>query len=86
MRIFRSILHGKNGFWLGLVEKSEILLREWIRLYLTQGTPRDSNKAFAQFIPELNAAGILKSDEVINRFFRICVQCCVNQVYQGLQV
>ncbi|ODN04366.1 CCR4-NOT transcription complex subunit 1 [Orchesella cincta] len=69
----------------GLVEKSEILLREWIRLYLTQGTPRDSNKAFATFVPELNGAGILKSDEVINRFFRICVQCCINQVYQGLQ-
>jgi CCR4-NOT transcription complex subunit 1 len=70
----------------GLVEKSELLLREWIRLYLTHGTPKDSNKAFTSFINELNISGILKSDDVITRFFRISVQCCVNQVYQGLQV
>jgi len=67
------------------MEKSELLFREWIRLYITQGSPRDSNKAFQAYIHDLNASGILKSDDVVTRFFRVCVQFCVSQVYQGLQ-
>ncbi len=62
-----------------------MMFREWIRLYVTQGSPRDSNKAFASFIHDLNASGILKSDDIITRFFRVCIQFCVSQVYQGLQ-
>ena len=68
------------------VEKCELLLREWVRMYLNQGTPKDSSKPFAAFIHELNSAGILKNDETICKFFRNCVQCVVTQVYQALQV
>jgi len=62
----------------GLVEKPELLLREYIRLFLTAGTPKDSSKAFASILNELNPSGILKSNDAISRFFRISVQCCVN--------
>lgn len=68
----------------GLVEKTDYLLREWISIYNSQHQGRDSTKAFSVFVHQMNLHGILKTDDLITRFFRLSTQLCVETVYRGL--
>jgi len=69
----------------GLHEKVEYLLREWVRLYHHQSAGRYSEKAFQAFVPQLHQYGILKTDELITRFFKYCTEICVDITYRALQ-
>lgn len=68
----------------GLVEKTDYLLREWISIYNSQHQGRDSTKAFSMFVHQMNLHGILKTDDLITRFFRLSTQLCVETVYRAL--
>lgn len=69
----------------GLREKVEYLLREWVRLYHHQSAGRYSEKAFQAFVPQLHQYGILKTDDLITRFFKYCTEICVDITYRALQ-
>ncbi|CAH0545815.1 unnamed protein product [Brassicogethes aeneus] len=68
----------------GLVEKTDFLLRDWITIYSSQHQGRDSTKAFSMFVHQMNVHGILKTDDLITRFFRLSTQLCVETVYRSL--
>ncbi|XP_065578848.1 CCR4-NOT transcription complex subunit 1-like isoform X2 [Artemia franciscana] len=68
----------------GLDEKTELLLHEWIVMYHSPSGGRDSGKAFGVFIHQMNLHGILKSDDIVTRFFRLSTQICVNMCYRVL--
>lgn len=63
----------------------EYLLREWVRLYHHQSAGKYSEKAFQAFVPQLHQYGILKTDELITRFFKYCTEICVDLTYRALQ-
>jgi len=69
----------------GLREKVEYLLREWVRLFHHQSAGRYSEKAFQAFVPQLHQYGILKTDDLITRFFKYCTEICVDITYRALQ-
>ena len=68
----------------GLKEKTDILLREWVTMYHSQGSGKDSTKAFSTFVTQMHTQGILKTDDLITRFFRICTEVCVDVCYRAL--
>lgn len=68
----------------GLVEKTDFLIRDWISVYNSQPTGRDSTKAFSLFVHQMNCQGILKTDDLITRFFRLSTQLCVESVYRNM--
>ena len=68
---------------LGLKEKSEVLLQEWINHYTTVPN-RENTKAFQQFVLQMNSQGLFKTDDMITRFFRICTEICVQTCYNGM--
>jgi len=68
----------------GLNEKTEYLLREWVNLYHSQAAGRDSTKAFSHFVGQMHLQGILKTDDLITRFFRLCTEMCVDLCYRAL--
>lgn len=68
----------------GLYEKTEFLLREWVNMYHSPSAGRDSTKAFSLFVHQMNLQGILKTDELITRFFRLSTEMCVDLCYRVL--
>ncbi|XP_031558067.1 CCR4-NOT transcription complex subunit 1-like isoform X2 [Actinia tenebrosa] len=68
----------------GLHEKVEYLLREWVRLCHQPGAGKDSEKAFSTFVAMMHQQGILRSDDLITRFFRICTELCVDVTYRAI--
>uniref|UniRef100_A0A8C3VA40 CCR4-NOT transcription complex subunit 1 n=1 Tax=Catharus ustulatus TaxID=91951 RepID=A0A8C3VA40_CATUS len=68
----------------GLREKAEYLLREWVNLYHSAAAGRDSTKAFSAFVGQMHQQGILKTDDLITRFFRLCTEMCVEISYRAL--
>ncbi|XP_064641680.1 CCR4-NOT transcription complex subunit 1-like isoform X3 [Lineus longissimus] len=68
----------------GLHEKTEFLLREWVNMYHSPAAGRDSTKAFSAFVGQMHQQGILKSDDLIARFFRLCTEMCVDLCYRAL--
>lgn len=66
------------------MEKTDFLIRDWINIYNSQPTGRDSTKAFSIFVHQLNMNGILKTDDLITRFFRLSTQLCVESVYRHM--
>ncbi|XP_050425870.1 CCR4-NOT transcription complex subunit 1-like [Adelges cooleyi] len=67
----------------GLLEKTEYLLKEWLTLY-TSSPNRDPAKTFNIYIHQMNVQGILKSDDIITRFFRLSSQLIVELCYRQL--
>ncbi|XP_060933176.1 CCR4-NOT transcription complex subunit 1 isoform X1 [Limanda limanda] len=67
----------------GLREKAEYLLREWVNLYHSAAAGRDSTKAFSAFVGQMHGQGILKTDDLITRFFRLCTEMCVEISYRA---
>ncbi|XP_059164399.1 CCR4-NOT transcription complex subunit 1-like isoform X2 [Physella acuta] len=68
----------------GLHEKTEYLLREWVNMYHSPQAGRDSFKAFNAFVQQMHTQGILKTDDLITRFFRLCTEMCVDLCYRAL--
>uniref|UniRef100_A0A8C4WXR9 CCR4-NOT transcription complex, subunit 1 n=1 Tax=Eptatretus burgeri TaxID=7764 RepID=A0A8C4WXR9_EPTBU len=68
----------------GLHEKAEYLLREWVSMYHSPAAGRDSAKAFSAFVGQMHQHGILKTDDLITRFFRLCTEMCVDLCYRAL--
>ncbi|KAG0416949.1 hypothetical protein HPB47_006047 [Ixodes persulcatus] len=68
----------------GLHEKTEFLLREWVSMYNTPNAGKDSTKAFQIFVQQMNVQGILKTDDLITRFFRLSTEMCVEHCYRAL--
>ncbi|XP_078337543.1 CCR4-NOT transcription complex subunit 1-like isoform X2 [Crassostrea virginica] len=68
----------------GLHEKAEYLLREWVNMYHSPAAGRDSTKAFTAFVQQMHQQGILKNDDVITRFFRLCSEMCVDLCYRAM--
>lgn len=65
----------------GLHDKTTFLLRQWVDLY---HSPNPINLSFTKFVQQMNMHGILKTDDLITRFFRLCVEMCVDLCYQTL--
>ena len=53
---------------MGLLEKTEFLLREWVNAYHSRDAGKDSRQAFVIFVQLMNQHGILKTDDLITRF------------------
>lgn len=68
----------------GLVEKAEYLLKDWVTIYHTQVTGRDPIKSFGLFVSKMNMYGILKTDDLITRFFRQATQLCIDLAYRNM--
>merc|ERR1719266_1741022 len=68
----------------GLLEKTEFLLREWVNMYHSPSAGKDSTKAFTVFVQQMNMHGLLKTDDLITRFFRMSTQMCVDLCYRAL--
>ncbi|KAJ8667643.1 hypothetical protein QAD02_009306 [Eretmocerus hayati] len=68
----------------GLLEKTEYLLREWVNMYHNPTHARDPTKAFGHFVQQMNVHGILKTDDLITRFFKLSTQMCVDHCYHAL--
>ena len=73
-----------NCFASGLLEKTEYLLREWVNAYHSRDAGKDSRQAFVMFVSLMNQHGILKTDDLITRFFRMSTQMCVDLCYRAL--
>lgn len=67
----------------GLHEKTEYLLREWVNMYHNASAGRDSTKAFTMFVHQMNVQGILKTDDLITRFFRLSTEMCTELCYRA---
>lgn len=68
----------------GLVEKAEYLLKDWVSIYHSQSVGRDPIKTFGMFVSKMNLYGILKTDDLITRFFRQATQLCIDLVHRNL--
>uniref|UniRef100_A0A0K8TC24 CCR4-NOT transcription complex subunit 1 n=1 Tax=Lygus hesperus TaxID=30085 RepID=A0A0K8TC24_LYGHE len=85
--IFSGISQGKSRDYddpPGLLEKTEYLLREWVNIYHSPQGAKDPNKAFSMFVHQMNCHGILKTDDLITRFFRLSTQMVVELCYRFL--
>ncbi|XP_050527108.1 CCR4-NOT transcription complex subunit 1-like isoform X2 [Daktulosphaira vitifoliae] len=67
----------------GLLEKTEYLLKEWLTIY-SASPNRDPGKTFSVYIHQMNVQGILKSDDIITRFFRLSTQMMVELCYRQI--
>ncbi|XP_063392578.1 CCR4-NOT transcription complex subunit 1 isoform X1 [Cydia fagiglandana] len=68
----------------GLLEKTENLLREWRNVLLSPLTEIEIAQNFNLYVHRMNMNGILKSDDMITRFFRIATQMCIENVHQQI--
>ncbi|XP_013136530.1 PREDICTED: CCR4-NOT transcription complex subunit 1 isoform X2 [Papilio polytes] len=68
----------------GLQEKTDNVLHEWRTLLQSPLTDVEFSQNFNIYVHRMNMNGILKSDDMITRFFRIATQMCIQNVYQQL--
>lgn len=64
----------------GLVERTEKLLREWVGIHQSGQTA----KMFPIFVQQMTVNGILKTDDLVTRFFRLSTEMCVESCYRLL--
>jgi len=64
----------------GLVERTEKLLREWVSIHQSGQVV----KMFPAFVQQMTAHGILKTDDLLTRFFRLSTEMCVESCYRLL--
>lgn len=64
----------------GLVERTEKLLREWVSIHQSGQIV----KMFPIFVQQMTAHGILKTDDLVTRFFRLSTEMCVESCYRLL--
>lgn len=68
----------------GLREKTEDLLREWRKVLMSPLTEIEIAQNYNLYFYRLHMTGILKSDDMAARFFRIATRMCIDNVYQLL--
>ena len=68
----------------GLKENTEFMLREWVNMYHSPSAGKDSTKAFIIFVQQMNLHGLLKTDDLITRFFCMSTQMCVYLCFRAL--
>lgn len=66
----------------GMADKVEYLLKDWATNH--HANQRDAMKSFSLFVNKLNLYGVLKTDDLITRFFRQATQWCIDLVYRNL--
>lgn len=64
-----------------LQSKTECLLQDWVNMY-SSSQGKDSTKAFQMFVQQMNMQGILKTDDLITKFFRLSTEMCVEHTYR----
>lgn len=62
----------------GLLEKTDKLLRDWVNIHQSG----QANKMFPIFVQQMTANGILKTDDLVTRFFRLSTEMCVESCYR----
>lgn len=55
-----------------------------MNIYQTTASSKDPGKAFSLFVHQMNVHGILKTDDLITRFFRLSTQMVVELCYRLL--
>uniref|UniRef100_A0A914UVV1 CCR4-NOT transcription complex subunit 1 n=1 Tax=Plectus sambesii TaxID=2011161 RepID=A0A914UVV1_9BILA len=65
--------------------KVEMILRDWIQLCYTPIAQREPQTALAQIVHVMHEHGVLSTDEMISRFFRLCTEMCVDVSYRLLK-
>ncbi|CAJ0941330.1 unnamed protein product, partial [Mesorhabditis belari] len=68
-----------------LQSKVEEILREWISLCYTPAALKDPQQALATIIHMMHEHGVLATDDMITRFFRLCTEMCVDVSYRLLK-
>ena len=53
-------------------------------MYHSPSAGKDSTKAFIIFVQQMNLHGLLKTDDLITRFFRMSTQTCMDLYYRAL--
>lgn len=64
-----------------LQDKTVFLLKDWCSMFSTMNGHRETVKNFTIFVQKMNLYGILKTDDLITRFFRQATQFCIDLVY-----
>ncbi|VDK66169.1 unnamed protein product [Onchocerca ochengi] len=65
-----------------LQSKVEMILREWIQLCYTPQAQKEPQQALAQIVHVMHEQGVISTDEMITRFFRLCTEMCVDVSYR----
>ncbi|KAI1717100.1 CCR4-Not complex component, not1 domain-containing protein [Ditylenchus destructor] len=65
--------------------KVESILREWISICYTPLAQRDPQHALACIVKMMHQSGVLSTDEMISKFFKICVDICLDVSYRLLK-
>lgn len=68
-----------------LQSKVEMILREWIQLCYTPMAQKEPQQALATIVHVMHEQGVLSTDEMITRFFRLCTEMCVDVSYRLLK-
>uniref|UniRef100_A0A158R661 CCR4-NOT transcription complex subunit 1 n=1 Tax=Syphacia muris TaxID=451379 RepID=A0A158R661_9BILA len=68
-----------------LQSKVETILREWIQLCYTPLAQKEPQQALATIVHSMHEQGVLSTDEMITRFFRLCTEMCVDVSYRLLK-
>ncbi|VDK56895.1 unnamed protein product [Anisakis simplex] len=68
-----------------LQSKVEMILREWIQLCYTPMAQKEPQQALATIVHVMHDQGVLQTDEMITRFFRLCTEMCVDVSYRLLK-
>ncbi|VDM37677.1 unnamed protein product [Toxocara canis] len=68
-----------------LQSKVEMILREWIQLCYTPMAQKEPQQALATIVHVMHEQGVLATDEMITRFFRLCTEMCVDVSYRLLK-
>ncbi|GMS88516.1 hypothetical protein PENTCL1PPCAC_10691, partial [Pristionchus entomophagus] len=65
--------------------KVETILRDWIALCYTPMAQKEPQQALATMIHLMHEQGVLATDEMITRFFRLCTELCIDVGYRLLK-
>ncbi|XP_068117639.1 CCR4-NOT transcription complex subunit 1-like isoform X2 [Hyperolius riggenbachi] len=68
----------------GLREKVDYLLRTWVNLYHSASPGQSSFDAISDFVEQMSQQGLLTSEELVLRFFRLCAEICVEVSYKAI--
>lgn len=68
-----------------LQSKVENILREWITICYTPVAQRDPQHALACIVQMMHDNGVLATDEMITKFFKLCADICFDVSYRLLK-
>ncbi|GMR41788.1 hypothetical protein PMAYCL1PPCAC_11983, partial [Pristionchus mayeri] len=80
-----SELQGREEDTPEMCSKVETILREWMSLCYTPMAQKEPQVALASMMELMNEHGVLATDEMITRFFRLCTELCIDVVYRLLK-